>query len=247
MARRMSRSASRSAMAWRLSCVLRPLAEAELDLGPAVLEVDGQRDEREVLLGRPGPQLARSRGGAAAACAGRSGRGRDAAAWRRRRCEAVQPHLAAVDAGEGVGRSAPCRRAATSPRCRAARGRPRSCRGSRSCDGPCGSWPRPWCRSACAWGRGSPGVEPVPPLALRRRAAASPSRPARQMVGHAYDGLPDEACGLLGGGPPAATASTVFYPCRNAAASSRVYTVDPKDHLRGRPRRRGPRASRSSA
>ncbi len=24
----------------------------------------------------------------------------------------------------------------------------------------------------------------------------------------------------------------VFYPCRNTAASSRVYTVDPKDHLR---------------
>jgi proteasome lid subunit RPN8/RPN11 len=51
------------------------------------------------------------------------------------------------------------------------------------------------------------------------------------MVGQAYDGLPDEACGLLAG--PAGTATcTVFYPCRNAAESSRVYTVDPKDHLR---------------
>lgn len=53
----------------------------------------------------------------------------------------------------------------------------------------------------------------------------------RQMVGHAYDGLPDEACGLFAGDPAAAEAS-VFYPCRNAAESSRVYTVDPGDHLR---------------
>ena len=50
------------------------------------------------------------------------------------------------------------------------------------------------------------------------------------MVGHAYDGLPDEACGLLAG-PPGTDRATVFYPCRNAAASSRVYTIDPKDHL----------------
>ncbi len=53
----------------------------------------------------------------------------------------------------------------------------------------------------------------------------------KQMIGHAYDGLPDESCGLLGG-DPATGRITVFYPCRNAAASSRVYTVDPGDHLR---------------
>lgn len=53
----------------------------------------------------------------------------------------------------------------------------------------------------------------------------------RQMVGHAYDGLPDEACGLLAG-DPATGLTSVFYPCRNATASSRVYTVDPHDHLR---------------
>jgi [CysO sulfur-carrier protein]-S-L-cysteine hydrolase len=57
-----------------------------------------------------------------------------------------------------------------------------------------------------------------------------------QIVGHAYDGLPDEACGLLAGPPPSSPAedglARVFYPCRNAAASSRVYTVDPHDHLR---------------
>jgi [CysO sulfur-carrier protein]-S-L-cysteine hydrolase len=52
----------------------------------------------------------------------------------------------------------------------------------------------------------------------------------RQMVGHAYAGLPDEACGLLGGDPATGHVST-FYPCRNAAASSRVYTVEPRDHL----------------
>jgi proteasome lid subunit RPN8/RPN11 len=51
------------------------------------------------------------------------------------------------------------------------------------------------------------------------------------MIGHAYDGLPDEACGLLAG-PPGTNRCTAFYPCRNAAASSRVYTIDPKDHLR---------------
>lgn len=51
------------------------------------------------------------------------------------------------------------------------------------------------------------------------------------MVAHAYDGLPDEACGLFAG-PPGSGRCEVFYPCRNAAASSKVYTIDPKDHLR---------------
>ena len=51
------------------------------------------------------------------------------------------------------------------------------------------------------------------------------------MVAHAYDGLPDEACGLIAG-PPGSDRATAFYPCRNAAESSRVYTIDPKDHLR---------------
>jgi [CysO sulfur-carrier protein]-S-L-cysteine hydrolase len=53
----------------------------------------------------------------------------------------------------------------------------------------------------------------------------------RRIVGHAYDGLPEEACGLLGGDPETGRVG-VFYPCRNAAASSRLYTVDPHDHLR---------------
>ena len=58
------------------------------------------------------------------------------------------------------------------------------------------------------------------------------------LVAHLYDGLPDEACGLIGGRPagPDEAASpasaTVFYPSPNVAASSRVYTIDPKTHLR---------------
>jgi [CysO sulfur-carrier protein]-S-L-cysteine hydrolase len=55
--------------------------------------------------------------------------------------------------------------------------------------------------------------------------------PYQQMVAHAYDGLPDEACGLLAG-RLGRDEVTLFYPCRNAEASSRIYTVDPKDHLR---------------
>ncbi len=55
------------------------------------------------------------------------------------------------------------------------------------------------------------------------------------LVGHAYDGLPNEACGLLGGsagvGPVPDGRAGLFYPCRNVAESSRVYTIDPKDHL----------------
>jgi [CysO sulfur-carrier protein]-S-L-cysteine hydrolase len=51
------------------------------------------------------------------------------------------------------------------------------------------------------------------------------------MVGHCYDGLPLEACGLLGGTPTTGRA-TVCYPTTNLAASARVYTVDPREHLR---------------
>jgi len=51
------------------------------------------------------------------------------------------------------------------------------------------------------------------------------------MVGHCYDGLPFEACGLLGGDPKTGRAS-LCYPTANLAASARVYTVDPRQHLR---------------
>jgi proteasome lid subunit RPN8/RPN11 len=52
-----------------------------------------------------------------------------------------------------------------------------------------------------------------------------------QMLAQAYDELPNEACGLVAGDPTTATVAT-YHPCRNAAASAKVYTVDPRDHLR---------------
>ena len=55
------------------------------------------------------------------------------------------------------------------------------------------------------------------------------------IVGHCYDGLPDEACGLLIG-PMRDSVATGFIteamPARNADASARTYTVDPRDMLR---------------
>jgi [CysO sulfur-carrier protein]-S-L-cysteine hydrolase len=51
------------------------------------------------------------------------------------------------------------------------------------------------------------------------------------VLAHAYDELPYEMCGLFAG-PPGTGEVRRFYPCRNAARSARVYTVDPRDHLR---------------
>jgi proteasome lid subunit RPN8/RPN11 len=51
------------------------------------------------------------------------------------------------------------------------------------------------------------------------------------IVGHAYDGLPDEACGLLVGDPRTARTAR-FEPTANEAASSKVYTVPAKEFLR---------------
>lgn len=62
------------------------------------------------------------------------------------------------------------------------------------------------------------------------------------MVAHALDGLPDEACGLMVGhlagaaadatrAPESAICDT-FEPCRNAAESSRIYSIDGKDFMR---------------
>ena len=57
----------------------------------------------------------------------------------------------------------------------------------------------------------------------------------RRVVAHCYDGLPDEACGLLAGtvdarGEPTGVVTAV-YPCTNADASARTYTVDSRDLL----------------
>jgi proteasome lid subunit RPN8/RPN11 len=61
-----------------------------------------------------------------------------------------------------------------------------------------------------------------------------PDRALLEMVGHAYDGFPLEACGLLAGdeGATGVGRVDVFYPCANVAESSKLYTVDPKDFLR---------------
>jgi proteasome lid subunit RPN8/RPN11 len=57
-----------------------------------------------------------------------------------------------------------------------------------------------------------------------------------QMVAQALQGYPLEVCGLIagppaGGGGPGDVAER-YYPCTNIAESARVYTIDPKDHLR---------------
>jgi len=58
------------------------------------------------------------------------------------------------------------------------------------------------------------------------------ARPLLQAIAaHAYGAYPLEACGLLIGHPEEAHI-VEFVPTRNAAASARVYTVDPRDHLR---------------
>ena len=49
------------------------------------------------------------------------------------------------------------------------------------------------------------------------------------MVAHTLACYPEEMCGLITG--PSAVAAH-FYPCRNDAASARVYTINPNDHLR---------------
>jgi proteasome lid subunit RPN8/RPN11 len=51
------------------------------------------------------------------------------------------------------------------------------------------------------------------------------------LVAHALRGLPEEACGLVAG-PAGSAHASAFYPCRNLANSSKLYTIDPKDHLR---------------
>jgi [CysO sulfur-carrier protein]-S-L-cysteine hydrolase len=60
------------------------------------------------------------------------------------------------------------------------------------------------------------------PLLVPRDAFAA-------MIGHAYAGYPLEACGLLVGHGQRVTR---FVPCTNVAESAKVYTVDPREHLR---------------
>ena len=54
---------------------------------------------------------------------------------------------------------------------------------------------------------------------------------AAQISALAYDCYPEEACGLIAG-VPGSSSVTRFYPCRNVAASTRVYSIEPREHLR---------------
>lgn len=60
-------------------------------------------------------------------------------------------------------------------------------------------------------------------------ALVFPSAAFAEMIGHMYDGYPYEACGLLVGRSPRVER---FVACTNVAASARVYTIDPVEHLR---------------
>ncbi|MDG1267722.1 MAG: Mov34/MPN/PAD-1 family protein, partial [Ilumatobacter sp.] len=57
-----------------------------------------------------------------------------------------------------------------------------------------------------------------------------------RLVGLALDEYPLEACGLLAGPLAAAgvpgNLARIFYPCKNDAASARIYTVNPLDFMR---------------
>lgn len=52
-----------------------------------------------------------------------------------------------------------------------------------------------------------------------------------RMVAHCLDGYPLEACGLLAGAPGDDSEVRACYPTANAAASARVYTVEPAQML----------------
>ena len=58
-----------------------------------------------------------------------------------------------------------------------------------------------------------------------------PSSELEAMHRHALEGYPYEACGLLVG-EPSSSKVVRFVPCTNVAESARVYTIDPKEHLR---------------
>ncbi len=58
------------------------------------------------------------------------------------------------------------------------------------------------------------------------------TRAARDaMVAHAYRCFPEEMCGLIAGTPGEHHVAH-FYPCTNDAHSAKLYTINPKDHLR---------------
>ncbi len=73
-------------------------------------------------------------------------------------------------------------------------------------------------------------TSPFPPPVLQLTRAQH-----ERILAHCYDGLPDEACGLLAGpleGLEPVGPVLEVYPCRNAAASAKTYTVAGTDLLR---------------
>ena len=58
-----------------------------------------------------------------------------------------------------------------------------------------------------------------------------PAQAIQDMSRHAFACFPEECCGLLVGDRATATAVR-FVPVTNAAHSARVYTIEPKEHLK---------------
>ncbi|MFM9226123.1 MAG: Mov34/MPN/PAD-1 family protein [Actinomycetota bacterium] len=58
-----------------------------------------------------------------------------------------------------------------------------------------------------------------------------PSGALHAMVARAYETFPEECCGLLIGERTAGRVAR-FVPITNVAASAKLYTIDPKEHLR---------------
>jgi len=58
-----------------------------------------------------------------------------------------------------------------------------------------------------------------------------PAESLDQIAAHAFACFPEECCGLLVGDRPSNT-TVRFVPTTNVAHSAKVYTIDPKEHLR---------------
>jgi proteasome lid subunit RPN8/RPN11 len=58
-----------------------------------------------------------------------------------------------------------------------------------------------------------------------------PSSIRTDIISHCLSGLPEEACGLIAGDPGASVVAA-SYATHNLAHSAKLYTVDPKDHLK---------------
>src|SRR3546814_13289925 len=75
-----------------------------------------------------------------------------------------------------------------------------------------------------------PGTDPWGGAGMVAAVLHLTRRTWMEMEGHAYDGLPDEACGLLAG-PPGNDGRTAISARRNAADTSPAHTIEPQQHL----------------